>query len=231
MLDRRGGLAGSGAHAGCPIAATSRSALRGADGVEERPQLGRILVAGRRLGAAGGVDRVGVHDLDRLADVLRAEAAAEDQRYLRAPARDQRPSRTSPPCRRASPGAPAHASARRAGGSRRGSARGPARRWSRSTCAALMMRAPVRRRTSEQNAGPSSPCSCSRLSPSSSASADDLAERRVDEHAAQLDAAAQRRGDLRRLRRRAAARAALVEDHPERPSAELCRELGVLRGW
>ena len=96
-----------------------------------------------------------------------------------------------------------------------------------ATCAALITRAPVRRATSAQNDGPSSPCSWTMLSSSASQSLDDLLERRVDEHAAQLDAATQRRRDQLRLRARAAPWRVLVEDHPERPRSQLGRELRV----
>ena len=64
-----------------------------------------------------------------------------------------------------------------------------------ATWAALITRAPVRRRTSPQKAGPSSPCSCTSVEPQLLARGDDLLQRRVDEHPAQLDAAAQARGD------------------------------------
>src|SRR5208283_2714204 len=46
-------------------------------------------------------------------------------------------------------------------------------------------------------------------------------ERRVDEHPAQLHLATHGRGDASRLGQRAAAWAALVEDHAERPCSEL----------
>ena len=49
--------------------------------------------------------------------------------------------------------------------------------------------------TSAQKAGPSSPCSWTWVRPSASAACGDLVERRVDEHADELDPAAQRRGD------------------------------------
>ncbi len=57
--------------------------------------------------------------------------------------------------------------------------------------------------------------------------AHDPLERRVHVHPAQLDAAAQRRDDLLRRCRRAPPRRALIEDHSERPCAELDRELRV----
>ena len=75
---------------------------------------------------------------------------------------------------------------------------------------------------------PSSPCSCSSVSPSSLAVAHDPLQRRVDEHAAQLHPAAQRARDPQRLRLRAAAGAVLVEDHAHRPRPQLDRQLGVL---
>jgi hypothetical protein len=55
----------------------------------------------------------------------------------------------------------------------------------------------------------------------------DPVEGRVDEHPRQLHPAAQRRGDRHRVVQPAAARAAVVEDHPERPGAQLDRALGV----
>ena len=56
---------------------------------------------------------------------------------------------------------------------------------------------------------------------------DDVAQGRVDEDAAELDAAAQARDDPLRLGQRAAAGAAVVEDHAQRPRPELDRQLGV----
>src|SRR5882724_4122676 len=56
---------------------------------------------------------------------------------------------------------------------------------------------------------------------------DDLLQRGVDEHPAQLDAAAKRRGDALCFGGRAAPGAAVVEDHPERPRAEIACELRV----
>ena len=103
-----------------------------------------------------------------------AEAAAEDQRHASSAARSRAPSRTSRPCRRACPAWRPPSRARRAGGSRRGSARGRARRREPDTCAALITRAPVRRATSAQNDGPSSPCSCSSAQPELVAVAHDL---------------------------------------------------------
>ena len=56
----------------------------------------------------------------------------------------------------------------------------------------------------------------------------DLVERRVDEHADQLDAAAQRGRDARGDGRVGRARRVRPEDEAERPRTELDRELGVL---
>ena len=96
------------------------------------------------------------------------------------------------------------------------------------TAAALIVRAPVRRATSAQNAGPSSPCSWISVRRDALADARDLLERRVDEHAGELDAAAQRGADRSGLAERAAARERRVEDHPDRPGAELGGEHRVL---
>ena len=56
---------------------------------------------------------------------------------------------------------------------------------------------------------------------------DHVLERRVDEHPAQLGLSPQRGADALGFGVGAAARAALEEDHPERPSAELSGELGI----
>ena len=61
-----------------------------------------------------------------------------------------------------------------------------------------------------------------------SASVSHLVQRRVHEHAGELGAAAQLRADPSRLLERARARAARPEDHPERPGAQVGRQLGVL---
>ena len=83
--------------------------------------------------------------------------------------------------------------------------------------------APVRRATSAQNAGPSSPCSWTCVSPTPSAARGDLVERRVDEHADELGLRGAAPRAIRAPRR--AARSARgeprPEDQPERPGAEL----------
>jgi hypothetical protein len=56
----------------------------------------------------------------------------------------------------------------------------------------------------------------------------DLVEGRVDEHADELHAAAQRRGDSRRDGRIGGARRMRPEDEADRPRAELDGQLGVL---
>ena len=55
-----------------------------------------------------------------------------------------------------------------------------------------------------------------------------VVERRVHEHARELDAPVQLRADDLGLLERARSRAARPEDHPERPGAEVRRQLGVL---
>ena len=151
----------------------------------------RVLDAGRGLDAGRDVDRPRVDRFDPGGDVLRASGRRRGSRGDRAPpARRRAPSPRPPPCPRAARARPC-----RAGGSRCGSARGPAGRRRRATRTALITFAPVRRAASAQNAGPSSPCSWRCESRSSSAARATSLERRVDEHADQLDAAAQGRGD------------------------------------
>ena len=157
------------------------------------------------------------------ADVLRRQAAAEDQRDARAAAREQLPVQ-----RLARAAAQVLVVRCRAGGSRCGTARRACRSAPPPTRAALMICAPVRRRTSSQYAGPSSPCSCTIVSPSASTCAVDLVERRVDEHAADLDLAAQRARDQLGLVQLARARRSGPEDQPDRPGADLDGALGVV---
>ena len=55
-------------------------------------------------------------------------------------------------------------------------------------------------------------------------------ERRIHEHAGELDAPVELRPDRLGLLQSAHARAARPEDHPERPGAEVRRQVGVLEG-
>ena len=93
---------------------------------------------------------------------------------------------------------------------------------------ALIILAPVRRATSPQNAGPSSPWSWTCESCSASAACAISLEARVDEHADGLHAAPQGAGDPGRDGGVGGARRALPEDEAERPGTQLDRELGVL---
>src|SRR6202049_2445710 len=61
------------------------------DGVEERPQLLRVLSPWARLGATRRVDRVGARERDRLGHVVHVQPAAENQRDLRPSRCEQRP--------------------------------------------------------------------------------------------------------------------------------------------
>ena len=135
------------------------------DGFEERSQPLRVLVAGRSLGPARSVDGPWVC---RRRSPRRRSARAGRRSRSAAPstaAPRAGPSRTSPPSLRAARCAPdreARASSRWKSTWNRSRSRtspGP------DTCAALITRAPVRRAASPQNDGPSSPCSCNRLSP------------------------------------------------------------------
>ena len=75
------------------------------------------------------------------------------------------------------------------------------------TRTALMIFAPVRRATSPQNAGPSSPCSCTSDSPAACTARSISSSARVDEHAGEVHAcaAARRRSAAPRRARSAAA--------------------------
>ncbi len=96
------------------------------------------------------------------------------------------------------------------------------------TWAALMTRAPVRRATSTQYRGALVAVQLQQRQPELVAELRrDVLQGRVDEHPAQLDAAAQRGADHGGLLERAAAGTALVEDHADRPGAELGGQLGV----
>ena len=97
-----------------------------------------------------------------------------------------------------------------------------------ATRAALMIFAPVRRATSAQNDGPSSPCSCTSDSPIPSASPQTSSSGWLTNTPADLGLAAQRAGDPRGLAGIAVARGARPEDRPERPRARLDREAGVI---
>ena len=96
------------------------------------------------------------------------------------------------------------------------------------TGAAFMTFAPVRRATSAQKAGPSSPCSWTIVSPRPSTSPATSSSVRVDEHAADVGAPAQRGGDARRLGGVAGARRAGPQDAADRPGAGVDRQLRVV---
>jgi len=170
VLHGRPGLSGRrlgpliGAHAGRPIFAAPTAAPSTA--WKNVRSFWGSLCPGRGLRAAGRVDGVGVHERDRLGNVLRAQSAAEDQRHLRAPRCEQLPVE-----RLACTAAQAAAL---------GAARacveqvevdvealdGRARRPVPETCAALITRATgAPRCPPRKNDGPSSPCSCSMLRP------------------------------------------------------------------
>ena len=168
----------------------------------EGAQLVGVLDAGRGLDARGDVDRVRVAPRRCRRRRSPRSARRRGSRARSSGAGRRAPSPTSRPSRRAARGRPC-----RAGGSRRcGSARGPGRSAAASIRTALMTFAPVRRPTSAQNDGPSSPCSCTWVRWSVLRGARDLVERRVDEHADELrrGAAAQRRSRPRRRGRRRA---------------------------
>ena len=178
MLDR--------AHA----ATARRRRRRGRPRPRTRRSFVGVLDAGRRLDAAGDVDRERVRDGDRLGDVVGRRARRTGSA---APSRGGR--RSELPVERlagAAAAAPADVAVEQVEvGVERPRAPGCRRR--RATRAALITLQPVRRAASVQNAGPSSPCSCSMASGrSASAVGRDLVERRVDEHADELDAAPQR---------------------------------------
>ena len=89
-----------------------------------------------------------------------------------------------------------------------------------ATWIALITLTPVRRAVSAQNDGPSSPLSCTIVSPASSTARRDLVELGVDEDADDLTLAPERSRDRHRFGRLAEARALAVVDQPDRPGAE-----------
>ena len=135
--------------------------------------------------------------------------------------RGGRDSRARAPSENVSPVPPRHARRRscRAGGSRCGTR---ASAWTSAplrTRAALITLQPVRRAASAQNAGPSSPCSWSIVSPTASATAATSSSVGVDEHADDLGPPLDRGGDLGRgLVERAAPRRAAARRSSRSPT-------------
>ena len=199
---------------------------RGRHGVEERAAcFSGSLTPGDGLGAAGGVDREGLGGGDRLADVVGVQPAGEDQRDAACAARRPGASPTSCPV---PPRRPSTSASSRWKSVWKASQRARCRPRC-ATGAALMTLAPVRRATSAQKAGPSSPCSCTMLKP------DAVGHRRRPRRAWALTKTPtsstrrrRRRDDPRRLGRIAGARRARPEDAPDRPGAEVGGQRGVL---
>ena len=81
---------------GSPGGSRSYRHLGAVDRLGERAQLRRVLDAGRRLGPARRRRRRTVRRGDRCGDVLRRQAAGQDQRDLRAPQRTSSQSNVSP---------------------------------------------------------------------------------------------------------------------------------------
>ena len=97
-----------------------------------------------------------------------------------------------------------------------------------ATRAALMTFAPVRRATSVANDGPLVAVQLDVREPDRVGGAGDLVERRVHEHADELDPAAHAARDPGRDRLLDGAREPRPEDEAERPGAQRRRQLGVL---
>ena len=89
-----------------------------------------------------------------------------------------------------------------------------------ATWIALITLTPVRRATSAQNEGPSSPFSCTIVRPASSTALRDLLKLGIDEDADDLALAPKGSADLRRVGGRTRRGLSVVVDQADRPGAE-----------
>ena len=168
-----------------------------------------ILDAGRAFDARRHVDAERPHAGDRVGDVVRRQAAGQQDRAARAAIRPPRPSRSSGRCRRAAPGRARRAAASSAPATP-SIAASPAPTAPPSSTGRRHRRRVRRRFVAVQLHG---------AEPHQARDAVHVVERLIHEHADRRDERRQRRDDRARAVRIDEARAVRPEDEPERAGA------------